>query len=156
MRFGCTARAKKSILATEVTSASSLRSGMPFIRHGGHPLSRTVYGTMSLCTFVVVALMVLLLTGRDLGTIHGPSFVFQICMTAARKRCHYPALCHPSLITIMMMSYEAGSMAGDCSKRSGGRPQRSMMFAAQFCDLNPQFWQQMMHNCRSGCDLAQL
>ena len=156
MRFGFIAPAKQSTLATKGTSAFSTRSGMPFIRHGGHPLSRTVYGRMILCTFVVVAQMVLLLTGHDLGTIHGLlCFAFQICMTAARKRCRYPAPCHPSRFTMMMMRYDAGSVAGNRRKRSGGRPQRHL-FAAQFSDINPQSWQQMMHQCQCGYDLAQL
>ena len=36
MKFGSIAHAAQSILATKVTSTSSLISGMPFIRHGGH------------------------------------------------------------------------------------------------------------------------
>ncbi len=30
-----------------------------------------------------------------------------------------------------------------------------MLRTAQFSDINPQVWQQMMHNCQCGYDLAQ-
>ena len=160
MRFGSIAHAEQSILATRVTATSSQISGPPFIRPGGHQLSRMVYGAMSLCTFLIAALMVKLLKGHDLGTIHGQSFDLKTCTIAARKRCHYPALCRLNLFSMMMMRYEAGSVAGD---RSEGN--FSMKLAAQFCGPTPQSWKQMplakmlipwMSNCWSGFDLAQL